>query len=240
MYKRQYLDPFKDKLDSKDLERLVRNPLRVLDSKNEETKLLLKDAPSIKNFLEPSALKLLDDIKNQFGDICSIEIDHSLVRGLDYYSGFVFEAISSNLGAQDSFLGGGRYDHLCSKLGGKNLPSIGMAIGIERFASLIQDFTMPNKLVSFITLTSNLEPKTYKIAHQLRSINKNVILDTELAEGSLKAKLRRANKNNSDYVIIIGEEELANGTAVIKPLKDELEEQKIVSIEELFSFYKTI
>ena len=235
-----YLDPFKDKLDSKDLERLARNPLRVLDSKNEETKLLLKDAPSIKNFLESSALKLLDDIKNQFGDICSIEIDHSLVRGLDYYSGFVFEAISSNLGAQDSFLGGGRYDHLCSKLGGKNLPSIGMAIGIERFASLIQDFTMPNKLVSFITLTSNLEPKTYKIAHQLRSINKNVILDTELAEGSLKAKLRRANKNNSDFVIIIGEEELAAGTAVIKPLKDELEEQKIVSIEELFSFYKTI
>ena len=152
----KFLEPLKKNLDKKDLERLARNPLRVLDSKNQDTQLILKDAPSLKEFLEPKSIELLEAIKNEFSDMCNIEIDYTLVRGLDYYSGFVFEALSSNLGAQDSFLGGGRYDDLCSKLGGKELPSIGMAIGIERFASLISNSTHSDKILSFITLGSTL------------------------------------------------------------------------------------
>ena len=235
-----YLEPFKDKLDEKDISRLSKNPLRILDSKNKETQSLLLNAPSIKDFIEPSALTLLNKIQNEYKDICNIEVDYTLVRGLDYYSGFVFEALSSDLGAQDSFLGGGRYDNLSSKLGGKSLPSIGMAIGIERFASLISDFTPSNKIISFITLTSNLESKPYKIAHQLRSLNSDIILDLQLSEGSLKSKLRKANKNNSDYAIIIGEEELREGTAIIKFLDDELKDQETVSISDLYSFYKAL
>ena len=115
-----------------------------------------------------------------------------------------------------------------------------MAIGIERFASLIEEVTVKNKIISFVTVTSNLEPKTYKIAHQLRTINRDVVLDTHLDSASLKAKLRRANKNNADYAIIIGEEELSSNTAIIKPLKDELKDQQTVSIDELLSFYKAI
>ena len=235
-----YLEPFKDKLDEKDISRLSKNPLRILDSKNKETQSLLLNAPSIKDFIKPSALSLLNKIQNEYKDICNIEVDFTLVRGLDYYSGFVFEALSSDLGAQDSFLGGGRYDNLSSKLGGKSLPSIGMAIGIERFASLISDFTPSNKIISFITLTSNLESKPYKIAHQLRSLNSDIILDLQLSEGSLKSKLRKANKNNSDYAIIIGEEELREGTAIIKFLDDELKDQETVSISDLYSFYKAL
>ena len=236
----KFLEPLKKNIDEKDLERLSRNPLRVLDSKNQDTQLILKDAPSLKEFLETKSIELLEAIKDEFSDVCNIEIDYTLVRGLDYYSGFVFEALSSNLGAQDSFLGGGRYDDLCSKLGGKDLPSIGMAIGIERFASLVSDTTLSDKIVSFITLGSILEPKTYKIAHRLRSLNKNIILDMQLSDSSLKAKLRRANKNNSEYAVIVGEEEFNNGTFIIKPLKDELKEQQTVSIDELFEFYKAL
>ncbi len=236
----KFLEPLKKNLDEKDLERLSRNPLRVLDSKNQDTQLILKDAPSLKEFLETKSIELLEAIKDEFSDVCNIEIDYTLVRGLDYYSGFVFEALSSNLGAQDSFLGGGRYDDLCSKLGGKDLPSICMAIGIERFASLVSDTTLSDKIVSFITLGSILEPKTYKIAHRLRSLNKNIILDMQLSDSSLKAKLRRANKNNSEYAVIVGEEEFNNGTFIIKPLKDELKEQQTVSIDELFEFYKAL
>ncbi len=236
----KFLEPLKKNLDEKDLERLSRNPLRVLDSKNQDTQLILKDAPSLKEFLETKSIELLEAIKDEFSDVCNIEIDYTLVRGLDYYSGFVFEALSSNLGAQDSFLGGGRYDDLCSKLGGKDLPSIGMAIGIERFASLVSDTTLSDKIVSFITLGSILKPKTYKIAHRLRSLNKNIILDMQLSDSSLKAKLRRANKNNSEYAVIVGEEEFNNGTFIIKPLKDELKEQQTVSIDELFEFYKAL
>jgi histidyl-tRNA synthetase len=235
-----FLAPYKESLDEKDQQRLEKNPLRVLDSKNTNTQEILKNAPSIKEFLEPSALNLLNSIKDEFSDICDIEIDYSLVRGLDYYSGFVFEAVSSNLGAQDSFLGGGRYDQLCEKLGGKSLPSIGMAIGLERFAELIEVNNLLGKVISFIVVTSNLEPKAYKIAHQLRSLNKDIVLDIHLSEGSLKAKLRKANKNNSHYAIIIGEEELKNNTAVIKPLRNELEEQRTVSIDDLNSFFKSM
>ena len=236
----QYLLPFKDSLDDKDVERLNKNPLRILDTKSEKTQALLKNAPSIKDYIDQTSIELLKSIKDQFSDLCDVEIDYSLVRGLDYYSGFVFEAISSELGAQDSFLGGGRYDHLCKKLGGKDLPSIGMALGIERFAELINTDTSSTKTASFLIVTSNLEPKAYKIAHQLRALNKEIILDVHLSDGSLKSKLRRSNKDNADYAIIIGEDELKNNTAVIKYLKDELKEQQTVTLDELYSFYKSI
>jgi len=236
----QYLLPFKDSLDDKDVERLNKNPLRILDTKSEKTQALLENAPSIKDYIDQTSIELLKSIKDQFSDLCDVEIDYSLVRGLDYYSGFVFEAISSELGAQDSFLGGGRYDHLCKKLGGKDLPSIGMALGIERFAELINIDNSSAKTASFLIVTSNLEPKAYKIAHQLRALNKEIILDVHLSDGSLKSKLRRSNKDNADYAIIIGEDELKNNTAVIKYLKDELKEQQTVTLDELYSFYKSI
>jgi len=115
-----------------------------------------------------------------------------------------------------------------------------MAIGLERFAELIELKDNSVKVVSFLCVTGNLEPKAYKIAHQLRSLNKDIILDVHLSDTSLKAKLRKANKNNSDYAIIIGDEELKNNKAVIKPLKNELEEQLTVSIDDLYSFFKSI
>jgi len=235
-----FLEPFKKELSAKDQERLKKNPLRVLDSKSTETQSILENSPSIKDFIDVSSIDLLNSLKNEFSDLCNIEIDHTLVRGLDYYSGFVFEAISSELGAQDAFLGGGRYDYLCSQLGGKEMPAIGRAIGLERFSDIVSLKNTKKKLVSFIIQTSNLEPKAYKIAHHLRSLNKDIILDVSLSEGSLKSKMRKANKNNADFAIILGEEEFNNKTVVIKPLKDELKEQKVVSIADLYSFYKIL
>ena len=235
-----FLEPFKKKLNEKDQERLEKNPLRILDSKSSETQNILKNSPSIKDFIDESSIELLNSLKNEFSDLCNIEIDHKLVRGLDYYSGFVFEAISSELGAQDSFLGGGRYDYLCSQLGGKEMPAIGMAIGLERFSEIVSLKNNQKKLVSFIIQTSNLEPKAYKIAHHLRSLNKDIVLDISLSEGSLKSKMRKANKNNADFAIILGEEELNNKSVVIKPFKDELKEQQAVSIDDLYSFYKAL
>ena len=235
-----FLEPYKKDLNEKDIERLQKNPLRVLDSKNSETQTILKNAPSIKEFIDKASIQMLNSIKNEFSDLCKIEIDFNLVRGLDYYSGFVFEATSSELGAQDSFLGGGRYDQLSTQLGGKDMPSIGMAIGLERLANIVNPIKQNRKLVSFIIAASNLEPKAYKIAHHLRSLNKDVVLDISLSEGSLKSKMRKANKNNADFAIILGEEELKNKSVVIKPLKDELKEQQAVSIDDLYSFYKAL
>ena len=235
-----FLDKYEHMLDEKDKLRLKTNPLRVLDTKNLDTQKILKMAPSIKDFIDQKSLLLLDKIKSQFSDICKIEIDHSLVRGLDYYSGFVFEAISFDLGAQDSFLGGGRYDQLSSQLGGKEMPSIGFAIGLERLTEIVDIETDSKIKISFIIATSNLEEKAYKISHHIRRLNDKVVIDCNLQDGSLKSKLRKANKNNSDYAIIIGEQEIENNKLIIKSLKDEKSDQKFVSFDELDSFFQAL
>lgn len=235
-----YLTPYLEELSETERERLQKNPLKVLDSKNERTQEILKNGPVLKKYLPLENIQLLNNIKETFSEFNNIEIDYSLVRGLDYYSGFVFEASSSNLGAQDSFLGGGRYDILSEKLGGKNLPAIGLAIGIERLADIANIDLNKTKTVSFITITSNLEPKAFKIAHQLRTLNKSVTLDVNLSSGSLKSKLRRANKIGASHAIIIGDGELESGSILIKYLDDELRGQESVSHEEILSFYKSL
>ena len=235
-----YLTPYLEELSETERERLQKNPLKVLDSKNERTQEILKNGPVLKKYLPLENIQLLNNIKETFSEFNNIEIDYSLVRGLDYYSGFVFEASSSNLGAQDSFLGGGRYDILSEKLGGKNLPAIGLAIGIERLADIANIDLNKTKTVSFITITSNLEPKAFKIAHQLRTLNKSVTLDLNLSSGSLKSKLRRANKIGASHAIIIGDGELESGSILIKYLDDELRSQETVSHEEVLSFYKSL
>ena len=237
---KNFLLPLSSKLDEKDIQRLNTNPLRVLDSKSSETQEILKDAPKINDFLTDQSLDLLNLVKNTFSEECNIEIDHTLVRGLDYYTGFVFEAVSSDLGAQDAYLGGGRYDDLCKQLGGKDLPAIGMAIGIERLSLLTKTYKKNRTLISFIIISSNLESKAYKIAHDLRSINSSIDIDVQLSDGSLKSKLRRANKDNASYAFIIGEDELKSENIIVKSLNDENSEQIIMNISEIENFIQNI
>ncbi len=237
---KNFLMPLSSKLDEKDIQRLNTNPLRVLDSKSSETQEILKDAPKINDFLTDQSLDLLNLVKNTFSEECNIKIDHTLVRGLDYYTGFVFEAVSSDLGAQDAYLGGGRYDDLCKQLGGKDLPAIGMAIGIERLSLLTKTYKKNRTLISFIIISSNLESKAYKIAHDLRSINSSIDIDVQLSDGSLKSKLRRANKDNASYAFIIGEDELKSENIIVKSLNDENSEQIIMNISEIENFIQNI
>ena len=237
---KNFLMPLSSKLDEKDIQRLNTNPLRVLDSKSSETQEILKDAPKINDFLTDQSLDLLNLVKNTFSEECNIKIDHTLVRGLDYYTGFVFEAVSSDLGAQDAYLGGGRYDDLCKQLGGKDLPAIGMAIGIERLSLLTKTYKKNRTLISFIIISSNLESKAYKIAHNLRSINSSVDIDVQLSDGSLKSKLRRANKDNASYAFIIGEDELKSENIIVKSLNDENSEQVIMNISDIENFIQNI
>ena len=237
---KNFLMPLSSKLDEKDIQRLNTNPLRVLDSKSLETQEILKDAPKINDFLTDQSLDLLNLVKNTFSEECNIKIDHTLVRGLDYYTGFVFEAVSSDLGAQDAYLGGGRYDDLCKQLGGKDLPAIGMAIGIERLSLLTKTYKKNRTLISFIIISSNLESKAYKIAHDLRSINSSIDIDVQLSDGSLKSKLRRANKDNASYAFIIGEDELKSENIIVKSLNDENSEQIIMNISEIENFIQNI
>tara|TARA_B100001027_G_scaffold109024_1_gene75149 strand:+ start:372 stop:1613 length:1242 start_codon:yes stop_codon:yes gene_type:complete len=232
----KYLSPMKELLNEKDLSRLSKNPLRILDTKDSKIQSILKKGPQISDYLSEESLNMLKLIKKTFSNDCEIIIDHNLVRGLDYYSGFVFEAISPNLGAQDAYLGGGRYDNLCKQLGGKDLPAIGMAIGIERLALISNIFKNNKTLVSFIIISSNLEQKAYKIAHDIRTMNSEIEINVQLSDGSLKSKLRRANKDKSSYAIIVGDEELQTDTVILKSLSDKEFEQKTLDLKELKQF----
>ena len=236
----KYLKPYSSKLDEKDYTRLNNNPLRILDSKNEVTLNLLKDGPKIEEYLPENSINMLETIKAMFSEECDIKIDHNLVRGLDYYTGFVFEAISSNLGAQDSYLGGGRYGNLCNQLGGKKLPAVGMAIGIERLAMLSNQCEEEEILISLFILSDNIKSKAYKIAHQIRSLNDKVVIDVHLNEGSLKSKLRRANKDNAEYAIIIGEEEFKSDKFTLKSLKGNSPEQETLCMKDLVEYLSNL
>ena len=236
---KEYLEPYRSELDEKDIDRLSKNPLRILDSKNSNTQKILKNAPKISDFISDEASNILNTIKNTYPEN-HIEIDHSLVRGLDYYTGFVFEAVSEHLGAQDSYLGGGRYDELFEDLGGKSLPAIGMAIGIERLSYIAKNEFFEPTLVHFIILSDKIEEKAYKIAHDLRSCNRKLIIEVQLSQGSLKSKLRRANKDNATFAIIIGKDELDSDSVILKSLKEENSSQKQLNIDELQDFLKSI
>jgi len=235
-----FLEPNIDELHKKDQVRLKSNPLRVLDSKEKSTQKLLKDAPKFQDFISEQSRNFLKDFVNAFKDQCDIQIDESLVRGLDYYTGVVFEIVSKELGAQDAFVGGGRYDNLSNQLGGKDMYAIGFAIGVERIIELLnfQDIN-PALKVGFIIAGEQIDKKTYKIANDLRSANSSIILDTFLSGGSLKSQLRRANKNNCNFAIIIGDDELKNNQVIWKDLCKG-GDQQLLSPKELIDKYRNL
>ena len=235
-----FFKPHLSKLHKKDIFRLNTNPLRILDSKENSTQVLLKDAPNFEDFISDKSKDLLQHISQHFSDQCNINIDSSLVRGLDYYTGLVFEVVSDELGAQDAFLGGGRYDNLSEELGGKSMHALGFAIGLERVISLMQSKESNlRKKVALIIVDEQDHEKTYKIAHDLRAANFDITLDAFLSNSSLKSQLRRANNTQCDFAIIIGSQERDTDQFTWKDLSEK-GDQKSLSFQELMTLYKNL
>jgi histidyl-tRNA synthetase len=235
-----FFKPHLSKLHKKDIFRLNTNPLRILDSKENSTQVLLKDAPNFEDFISDKSKALLQHISQHFSDQCNINIDSSLVRGLDYYTGLVFEVVSDELGAQDAFLGGGRYDNLSEELGGKSMHALGFAIGLESVISLMQsEESNLRKKVALIIVDEQDHEKTYKIAHDLRAANFDITLDAFLSNSSLKSQLRRANNTQCDFAIIIGSQERDTDQFTWKDLSEK-GDQKSLSFQELMTLYKNL
>ena len=235
-----FLEPHANELHEKDQIRLSLNPLRILDSKEKSTIELLKNAPKFEDFISMDSKLFLEGLVSAFKDQCNIQIDQSLVRGLDYYTGIVFETVSNELGAQDAFLGGGRYDNLSKQLGGKDMHSIGFAIGVERIIELLNMDDSSEKIkVGFIVSERQINQKTYKIANDLRLANTGIILDTFLSGGSMKSQLRKANKRGCSFAIIVGEEELKNNQAILKDLTED-GGQELLNLQDLINQYTNL
>ena len=158
-------------------------------------------------------------------------INPRLVRGLDYYNRTVFEWISNDLGAQGTICGGGRYDGLMEKMGGKPTPAIGFAIGIERLILLIKDQTnklQKNKLhLYFAALGERAQMASMKLSRDIHLALPDITITNDMSGGSLKNQMKKANKSNADFALILGEEELSKNQLSIKPLKGQGDQQLI-------------
>ncbi|MBU6339478.1 MAG: histidine--tRNA ligase [Rickettsiales bacterium] len=221
---RKYFEKYKDNLSSDSKIRLEKNPLRILDSKDQQDIELLSEAPSIHDFFSNEAKENFDKILNlltKFG--VKYNVNNRLVRGLDYYTSTVFEFVMSHEGAQNTVLAGGRYDNLIEKMSGKKVPAIGFAAGIERLMLLTKLNITKSRPVAINYISENEKSCAFEIAQKLRCAGFTVDF---VFDGNFKKQMKRASQNNARFVIIIGENEMKNGEVSVKDF-DNSKEQKV-------------
>ena len=204
-------------------ERLEKNPMRILDCKNDSCKTLNKNAPKILDYLCEDCSVHFEKVKTLLKSAgVEYKINAEIVRGLDYYSKTVFEFVSENIGAQGTVCGGGRYDNLIGQLGGGSVPGIGFALGIERLLLLMDNigaYTGENEkpLIYLATMGDKAYDKAFEIVNELRL--KGVIAQMDLKNRGIKAQFKYADKIGAKFVGVIGETELLENSVKIKEME---------------------
>ena len=216
-------------------EYVKKNPIRALDSKDEKVKILMSEAKSIESFLNEKQKNKFSDIKNKLNELnINFEENKNLVRGLDYYNGLVFEFTSSELGAQNAIIGGGRYDGLIESLGGRNLPATGFALGIDRLSEIIKS-SLLRKDIFIGCVDESSVPFAQKIGSQLRVINSELVIENYLGSANVSKQLKKANSQGFKFAIIVGQEEIKAEKVKLKYLKDDKEDVEC-TIDKLVEF----
>ena len=242
-YREALINHFKDNIDDfcddcKD--RLNKNPLRILDCKVDCNNELIKNAPSILNFLSKEEKEHFDKVL-KYLDVLDVyyEVDDTLVRGLDYYTNTVFEFVT-DIKDIGSVGGGGRYDNLLTSLDGPSVPAVGLAFGMDRIISVIDELGINNNLnndldIYLLTITDNENNFALNLASSLRLNGFKV--DMDLTGKNMKSKFKEADRYNSKFVIIIGEEEVKENTLTIR---DNLtKEEEKIKIDNLIDYLNT-
>lgn len=213
-----YLTPYKNELDADSQDRLNRNPLRILDSKDERTKEIAENAPSILEHLGSDSKRHFARVQQLLTDLgISYKSNPRLVRGLDYYTHTAFEVISDDLGSQATVCGGGRYDGLVTQLGGPDTPAVGWAIGLERLIILLQKLQSPPTPALDFYVVSRGEKAEYQallLTQKLRRAGFSLELD--LSGSAFKKQFARADKSGAVGCLILGDEEAENQTVKLK------------------------
>lgn len=239
-----FLENHQDLMSEEEKERLVKNPLRILDTKNPELQKVLDDAPKLLDYLD-------DESRVHFEQLCALldavgiqyEINPKLVRGLDYYNKTVFEWVTSALGAQGTVCGGGRYDGLVAQLGGHATPSIGFAMGLERLVLLVQEVNpnIPVKSAVDIYVVYQGEGTTlaaFELSEKLRSALPHLRTMLHCSGGNFKKQFKRADKSGATLALVIGESEMQNNQVVVKHLQGGAEQQ-ILDVSQVIGYIKT-
>ena len=212
----EYFSAHRDALSEDSRTRLTRNPLRILDSKDEGDRRIVAEAPPFGDYLNPASRDFFAAVLAGLDDLgIAYEINRRLVRGLDYYTHTAFEFTTTDLGAQGTVLAGGRYDGLIGAMGGPETPGIGWAAGIERLSMLIEEPPPPPRPLAVIPLGEAAERRGRQIAHELRRAGLTVELGHS---GNLKRRLARASKLNARVAIILGDNELERGIATVRDM----------------------
>lgn len=213
-----YLTPYKDELDADSQDRLTRNPMRILDSKDKRTQEIVQDAPSLLDYLNTDSQHRFTQVQHLLSELgIPYQVNPRLVRGLDYYTHTAFEIISDDLGAQATVCGGGRYDGLIEELGGNPTPAVGWAIGLERLMLLLQQLGEPPRPVLDFYVVSRgdvAEGQALVLAQKLRQAGFSVEVD--LSGSAFKKQFARADRSGAVGCLIMGDEEAQNKTIKLK------------------------
>ena len=228
-----FLENHQDLMSEEEKERLVKNPLRILDTKNQALQDVLDGAPKLLDYLD-------DESREHFAQLCGLldavgiqyEINPRLVRGLDYYNKTVFEWVTSALGAQGTVCGGGRYDGLVEQLGGHATSGVGFAMGLERLVLLVQEVnkSIPVKSAVDIYVVYQGEGTTlaaFQLAEKLRSELPHLSTMLHCSGGNFKKQFKRADKSGATLALVLGESEVQNNQVVVKHLLGAAEQQTI-------------
>ena len=233
----EYFSARADALDADSSRRIETNPLRILDSKNPSMQALIEEAPRIIDEHDDDARAHLDQLLAML-DEAGVEyrVNPRLVRGLDYYTGTVFEWTTGELGAQGAVCGGGRYDNLVAEIGGPANPAIGFAIGLERLVALLDVQSVELPVAMPHAYLASAGPRASILAHavaeRLRDAVPELRLVVDAGHGSFKAKLKRADRSGARLALLLGEEEARNGRIAVKDLRVR-GPQSMVSIDDL-------
>jgi histidyl-tRNA synthetase len=223
-----YLSGYASKLDPDSQRRLTTNPLRILDSKDPGTRSILENAPRLDDYLDDDSRAHFDRLRELLDAAgVSYTVNPALVRGLDYYGKTVFEWITDSLGAQGTVCAGGRYDGLVEQLGGKPTCAVGFAMGVERLILLLETLDLIPDSVNgdadvYVTAMGDATvAPALALAESLRDQLPGRVVVTHCGGGSFKSQMKKADRSGARYAVILGENELANGTVGLKPLRSE-------------------
>ena len=235
-----YFDRYKNDLSEDSKKRLSKNnALRILDSKNENDKKISLGAPFISNYYTQESRKIFDKVLGYLNTLnVNYTINPRLVRGLDYYCHTTFEFKTTKLGAQGTVIGGGRYDYLCELMGGPPTASVGFASGVERlaFLMLLNKHQIKQSIpVYLIPIGEECENYMIQLADNLRS--KRIIVSIEL-KGKIQKRIEKALKNNANYIVFAGLEEIKNNSFKLKILNKR--EEMTLSVQNLIQFLLNI
>ncbi|MEE2870241.1 MAG: histidine--tRNA ligase [Pseudomonadota bacterium] len=225
-----YLQEHVEQIDEDSRKRIERSPLRVLDSKDSGTRKVLEGAPQLADYLNEDARAHFEGLKALLdANGIAYKVNPYLVRGLDYYGKTVFEWVTDALGAQGTVCAGGRYDGLVAQLGGKPTPAVGFAMGVERLILLIEqnrpELSAPVDV--YVMAMGDVLAPAMALSEQLRDALPDRAVQLHCGGGSFKSQMKKADRSGAAIALIIGEDELASGVVMVKPLRGQGEQTQV-------------